>query len=328
MIKLGPKLRKLFKTDGELPAEKALPPLFITGCMRSGTTFLSNKLTGHPQLLKIGWELIDVWTKIGGASCFNTCPALDEKDVNPVYTYNMSMYFKSFIDESKTLKRLLMRANAYYFRGTDRVDYDWDNIIPVNKSPHLVNKIKYVKGLFPDAHFVFIIRDIYAQSASLKAFMAKSTKETGRVQLAPNDGKSCWTTILKKDLEEGVSYLPKDFELIPMMWMRLNLHGLRAMAEIPAEQRTVLKYEDLLNDQQGTLGKVFQSLKLLQKHKKEEKRLLEKKISYKNTATKGDSREKWKTTLTDDEKNTIENIIKRHQKDYDEINTLLNSMKV
>lgn len=328
MINIGPKLREILKTHGELPAEKALPPLFLTGCMRSGTTFLSNKLAGHPQLLKIGWELIEVWTKIGGASCFNTCPALDEKDVNPVYTYNMSMYFKNFIDESKTLKRHLMRANAYYFRGTDRIFYDWDNIIPLNKSPHLVNKIKYVKGLFPDAHFVFIIRDIYAQSASLKAFMSRTTKEMGRVQLAPNDGKSCWTTMLMKDLEEGVPYLPKNFELIPLMWLRLNLHGLRAMAEIPSDKRTVLKYEDLVNNQEGTLGKVFQSLKLLPKHKNEENRLLEKKISYKNTATKGDSREKWKTTLSEDEKNIIENIIKKHQEDYDEINSLLDRMKV
>ena len=53
MLKLPSFLRNAFGTHGE-PAPKPLAaPIFVTGCMRSGTTFLVDKMATHPQLLKI-----------------------------------------------------------------------------------------------------------------------------------------------------------------------------------------------------------------------------------------------------------------------------------
>ena len=65
MIKLPKALRELFGTHGEPRATPLEQPIFVTGCMRSGTTFLVDKMASHPQLLKIGVELNQVWTDLG-----------------------------------------------------------------------------------------------------------------------------------------------------------------------------------------------------------------------------------------------------------------------
>ena len=53
--------------------------------MRSGTTFLVDKLSSHPQLLKIGVELNQVWTDIGGASIKGTCDHKVAADASAEY---------------------------------------------------------------------------------------------------------------------------------------------------------------------------------------------------------------------------------------------------
>lgn len=106
---LNDNLREIFKTHGEPRASMVNPPLFITGCMRSGTTFLANKLATHPQLLKVGAELNQVWTDIGGADIRGACPHLTEADANMATAYQMSNYFFQYIEESKSWKRHLMR---------------------------------------------------------------------------------------------------------------------------------------------------------------------------------------------------------------------------
>ena len=78
MIRLPKFLRKALKTYPQPPSHEVEPPLFITGVMRSGTTFLVSKVVSHPQLLKVGDELDKDWNNIGGAQigakCFHKMP--------------------------------------------------------------------------------------------------------------------------------------------------------------------------------------------------------------------------------------------------------------
>ena len=157
MIKLPESLRNLFGTHGEPAARMTNAPLFVTGSMRSGTTFLVDKLSSHPQLLKIGVELNQVWTDIGGASIKGTCDHKVAADASAEYTYQMTTYFANFIQESQSFKRKAMRRYAKYFHGLGRASYDWENIIPVNKSPHLMNKLGYVGALFPKSTLLLIV---------------------------------------------------------------------------------------------------------------------------------------------------------------------------
>ncbi|MEL0026717.1 MAG: hypothetical protein VW775_06565, partial [Schleiferiaceae bacterium] len=87
MIRLPKFLRKALKTHPQPPSREVEPPLFITGAMRSGTTFLVSKVVTHPQLLKVGDELDKVWNHIGGAQIGAKCVYKTAEDASGQYTY-------------------------------------------------------------------------------------------------------------------------------------------------------------------------------------------------------------------------------------------------
>ena len=202
MFTLPSSLRNLLGTNSQILPEPQNMPLFITGTMRSGTTLLVNKLTQHPQLLKVGSELNEIWTEIGGANCLDHCHYRNEGHADFRYSFQMSAYFFRFINQSKSIKRHLMRAVNVRKMQEGRIFYDWQNIIPVNKSTHLINKIKYVNTLFPESKFIFIIRDIYAQSSSLKYHFQDINKRTGKVNIMPDEKKDCWSISQKEHVAD------------------------------------------------------------------------------------------------------------------------------
>lgn len=327
-MKLSQSLRNLLKTHGEIPVRNYNAPLFITGCMRSGTTFLVSKLAEHPQLLKIGSELNYVWGEIGGAPCLDRCPSLTKLDANPKYTYNMSMYFRDFIEESKSIKRHLMRVNTYLSDGIERVFYDWKNIIPMNKSPHLTNKIPYIHALFPESKIIFIIRDIHAQSASMKSFADKLFISKKKVYFAPNDEKSCWSFLPIDEIPNSENYYPKKFSVLPEMWIKLNYIALKELSKIPTEKRIIIQYEDLVNEQSHILKKVFDHLNMEPKHKQATKSIIENKIKYINTHLKGNATDRWKKTLKKEEINMVGTAISENSVQYQEISSMVERMKI
>ncbi|MBL4585459.1 MAG: hypothetical protein JKX84_00160 [Flavobacteriales bacterium] len=63
--------------------------------MRSGTTLLSRLLSAHPQIVQLGFELMDVWTEIGDAPCENTCEFRDASHFSEKSRKRMTDYFNS-----------------------------------------------------------------------------------------------------------------------------------------------------------------------------------------------------------------------------------------
>lgn len=329
-IKLSNSLRKVFGTVGQPNAEEKRLPIFIIGCMRSGTTFLVDKLTSHPQLLKIGSELNEVWTDIGGANCQETCEYKSAKDSNARFTYQMSNYFFEFIQQSKSIKRHLMRLSILLNHKKGRVFYDWKNIIPVNKSPHLMNKIGYVNALFPGSKMVLIIRDIYSHSSSMKAHFDVEFKRTNLVKVFPKDDKLCWGNVSKseiKGIESSLTY-PGNFSLIPEMWIRLNYLALKEIETLEANQRLIVCYEDLVTNQKEQIHATFKFIDLESKYKKEEEEIALSTMKFKNTSTKGDPLIKWKKHLTAIEIKDVETAIENNKSKYQFIINKLNELKI
>jgi hypothetical protein len=318
MIKLTPKLRDLLGTHGEPNASLLASPLFITGAMRSGTTYLVNKLAAHPQLLKIGSELNQVWTDIGGAPIKGHCPHLTEHDASPYFTYQMANYISSYIAESKTLKRHLARASKRLDTNLFRVTYDWESIIPVNKSPHLMNKLRYVHALFPNSKFIVIVRDIYGHSASMKHhFMSDD-----RLKYMPSEPTACWSIAPKSEFQENPpseKCYPPNFNTIPEMWFRLNELALREAASLPENQVLVLSYEALITEEHNTLERVFSFLGLKEKHRKEEEKIKALAAKKMNTSTAGNPLNKWKKTMNEQEIAAIEKVIDANADQYNYI---------
>ncbi|MBC8343105.1 MAG: sulfotransferase, partial [Bacteroidetes bacterium] len=192
-------------------------PVFVLGLMRSGTSLLLNILSEHPQLLKIGVELNSIWTQIGGACCQGECHYKTAKDVKPEYVVNMTNYFRESIFYYRSGRQAWKRFLFSRKYGSGGISKDWDQIIPVNKSPHLSNKALYLHEMFPESKFILIIRSIQSHSYSLKRHFEKDYEKRKLVNYLPQDGKNCWTRMWLEDLadKDQNRIFPSNFSLIP-----------------------------------------------------------------------------------------------------------------
>lgn len=330
---LNPKLRKLLGTEGQIPGREFPAPLFVTGCMRSGTTFLVNKITHHPQLLKIGSELNEIWGEIGGAPCLGpTCAHKTAEDLNQTYVANMVHYFDRFIAESRTLKRHLMRMQHRYVKKLEtRISYDWDQVIPVNKSPHLMNKTGYVHAMFPQSKLVLIVRGMHSQCSSMKIHFDVDYRKKKWVSYIPDDPAGCWSRVPESELEnmgEDFSYYPDDFSLLPEMWFRLNRLALDEIRQLPEDSYIVISYEDLFTQQYEVMTRVFEFLDLDPQHKRWEKKIAGHKTAVINTTTKGNPLEKWKSKLSEKEISILDQFIQDNNAEYKQLLADLDAVKV
>lgn len=328
---MSPRLRKMLKMEVEPPPISFPAPVFIMGCMRSGTTFLLDKLTQHPQLLKVGAELRHVWTTLGKASCEGVCENKEAHEATTQAATDMTHYFSSFIRESRSLRRHAMRAKARFGRGQGTIFYDWENIRPVNKSTQLVNKIGYVHSLFPQAKIIFIIRSIHGHCSSMKSFIDHHYKQEQIIHHFPPQEGYSWTRIREKakttDMQAEDIY-PGNFSVIPKMWLRLNKLAFEHISKLPPEDVAVVSYEDTVIHQAEILSKVFEFLELAPKHVGKAKKIAASTLIYKNTTTSGDPLSKWKKHLKHEEIDEVDRIINEYQSDYKFINQSLDKLKL
>jgi hypothetical protein len=296
-------------------------PIFLIGLMRSGTTLLMNTLSEHPQLLKAGFELNDIWSEIGGAPCSVNCAERTELDFQPKYANNMTAYFTKYIEESKSIKRHLARWSAKRYYGSGAIKYDWENLFLMNKSPHLSNKIRYLNKMYPNAKFIVIVRSPYGQIASLKMHLLQYHKNQNYYFELPEDGISCFTNHIKpsESVLKSKKLFPPNFDIIPNYWIRMNSMIFKHLEEVEEDRKCIISYEDLVQNQEESLGKVFEFLDLRRKYKKIESSIQTKNRKIHNTKTKGNPIEKWKSYLSQEEMKIIEESLKREKIKYDYI---------
>ena len=147
---------------GQTRAAAVDRPIFVIGCGRSGTTMLFQMLKSHPGLEGTkghpdGEDHVG-WIAHGGASIAglygnshsgdlghvvgqSCCLHMTEDDVAPQAVWDMHEHYRDVLGD----------------RAEKRV---------INKCPHLSNKVRYVRAIFPDARFVHIVRDPVAMVAS------------------------------------------------------------------------------------------------------------------------------------------------------------------
>ncbi|MEL6989370.1 MAG: sulfotransferase, partial [Bacteroidota bacterium] len=313
--------RKKYGMETEPKGKPFSSPIFIIGCMRSGTTFLVDTLCRHPQLLRVGNELRSVWTEIGNAPCEGVdCAYRGREDLNSESITNMTSYFQKFVDDAKSMKRHLMRAKTKFKEGGGSIRYDWENIIPVNKSTHLLNKIEYLHAMFPRSKFIFIVRSMESQSASLKMHVLKDFENNKRYLYAPTDSKSSWSQLQKSEWLDSMinnRAFPENFCLIPEMWIRLNFLALQALSNIPKKQYHIVRYEQLVTNQETSLNRIFSFLELMDKYKLKSELISKSNLKVINTTTKGNPLEKWKKHLDQKEISQIAAAKESFAKEYD-----------
>lgn len=316
---------KLLNVPTEPPAETFRDPVFLIGLMRSGTTLLMNTLSEHPQLLKAGFELNRMWTKVGGAPCSVNCEMRLATDLQAQYQNNVTAYFERYIQNSKSFIRHLSRWSQKKYYGSGRVFYDWDNVFLMNKSPHLSNKISYINAMYPKAKFVVIVRSPYGQTASQKIHFLNNHKKQNTWFYLPNDNRSCRSKLLGSELGSYSNdrLFPNNFSLIPEAWLKLNSIIFDHLTDIDESRKVVFSYEDFVLNKEECLGSIFNMLNLNEKHKSIEQQIIKKNRSIQNTTTSGNPINKWKKYLTNNEIEVVNNTLNLQKDKYTHIQNLV-----
>ena len=113
-----------------------------------------------------------------------------------------------------------------------------------------------------------------------------------------------------------MKYYPENFELIPEMWFKLNILALETVKTLAEKQVLIVSYENLVNDQENTIKRIFQFLKLDEKYEHHIEKIAKSKVSIINATTKGEPLEKWKKQLTTEEKESIKRTISKNMEYY------------
>lgn len=305
---------KLLNVPTEPPAKKFNHPVFLLGIMRSGTTLLMNTLSEHPQLLKVGFELNGIWTEIGGAPIQNGNHERTEAHFDMTKANNMTAYFAAYIREAQTFLRKLSRMHQKRFYGSGGVNYDWNHLFPLNKSPHLANKVRYINAIYPESKHIVIVRSPMGQCASIKMFFLRKVTAENLNFYLPEDETEGWQNVdASRNNKEKERLFPQNFNLLAEAWINNNYTMFKHLEHIPEDRKVVISYEELMNNREGALKSIFNCLQLKQEYKRQEEAIIHKQRKIHNTFTKGNPLDKWKKHFTEEEKAQLKSVFATHK---------------
>jgi hypothetical protein len=236
--------------------QSIIKPIFIVGCGRSGTTLLFYIFKKHPHLTgttgypdgedHLGWiehgnclisGLGERPTIDGGHTGFHYCLHMNEQDVTAEIIDNMTSYYRDDVLSGNGSKRVL------------------------NKNPHLSNKLRYVRGIFPDAKFVHIIRDCLPVVSSWIQVMEHA--QPHQVLYFPQTEYPChWILPAPRNRARRAIFEKEDrmypgggAAMLVDFWATVNRNIPLQLWDSPQQLLTV-KYEDLAVNSLETLNRI------------------------------------------------------------------------
>lgn len=230
-------------------------PVFIVGCGRSGTTLLFQLMRRHPGVAPtvgypdgedhVGWNThgdcrisgLGYADQDRGHTGYHYCLYMDEQDVTPDIVMRMHRYYLEDVAGSDPQRRVL------------------------NKCPHLSNKLRYVRAIFPRARFVHIVRDCLPVVASWMEIMREQPGQV--LHLPPTEYPCLWVLPAPADdlrervfRHETTCYPGGGVHVLTDYWRLTNHNIPRQLAGDHSALHTV-RYEDLCADPQAVLAKIF-----------------------------------------------------------------------
>ena len=229
------------------PGRPVENPVFIIGNGRSGTTILGRLLALHGDVGFLN-EPKAIWHRL--------CRF---EDVIGNYSNDSAHYRLSADDVNDDTVQKAHRLYGNYLKvvRAQRV---------VDKYPELVFRVPYVRKIFPDAKFLFIVRDGYDTVASVRNWQQRHSSMVRGVRhgwWGVDDRK--WSLIVKElvtqdpDLAPMADYIATfstDVDRAAVEWMLVVREGLQQMERF-GDDILLLKHEDLVRDSTTCLESVF-----------------------------------------------------------------------
>lgn len=235
LVKLLPQLKKIKE------------PIYILGTGRSGSTFLGNVLSLHPDICYLN-EPKALWHSV----------YLSE-DVLGNYTVRPATFR---IETDQATEKVISYARKLYayalaFTGNNRI---------LDKHGELIFRVDFIKSIFPDAKFIFLIRngnDTVSSVAKWSKFNSTESSNDKNDWWGVNNRK--WNLLLDElvsddeDLKSNIKSLKStdnQADMAAVEWIMTMKEGRKLLNKYP-ESSKVVRYEDILNNAGMVLEELF-----------------------------------------------------------------------
>jgi len=241
---INPLVFFLYRVQLRLPQWKEVRrPIFILGTGRSGTTVLGVVLSMHRDIGFLN-EPKALWHMVHA-----------EEDLIGSYSQGIARYRLDAEDATEERKRIARRLYGAYLGLTHSVRV-------LDKYPELVFRVPFVKTLFPDAKFLFLVRNGRDTCRSIERWssrLGRIVQQDVHDWWGVNDRK--WSTLVQeivpehedlRHLRSHIADLRGQMDRAAVEWVLSMREGLRLLEQYPTDVK-MIRYEDLCSDAAQTL---------------------------------------------------------------------------
>lgn len=221
-------------------------PIFIVGTGRSGTTVLGMVMSMHKSVGFLN-EPKAIWHA-----------AFGQEDLIGSYSQEAARYRLGAEDASDDVRRSMQRMYGWYLTTTcsNRA---------VDKYPELIFRIPFVRAIFPDAKFLFLVRNGWDTCHSIEHWSERLGMSEGEKRhdwWGVNNRK--WNLLVDQVARDEPEFsnhldelrvLRKHTDMAAVEWTLTMREGLRWQASHPEVVHTV-QYERLASDPRTVLEEI------------------------------------------------------------------------
>lgn len=237
-----------FALEMRLPQLKEVEkPIFIIGTGRSGSTILGVLMSMHRDVGFLN-EPKALWQAV-----------YPHADVFGQYSKGPVRYSLDEEDATYEVRRRAHRLFGAYLRavGSNRV---------MDKYPELIFRVPFVREIFPDARFIFLVRNGWDTCGSIENWsVRKGVSEAGETHDWWGANNRKWSLMLQQlvpeeedlaDVADVIGGFDRHTDMAVVEWIITMREGLRQMERNP-ECMHMVRYESLVWNPRQALSKLL-----------------------------------------------------------------------
>ncbi len=245
---INPLVFSLFNIEKKLPQlKKVNKPIFILGTGRSGTTILGVLLSMHKDIGFLN-EPKALWHSI-----------YDREDLIGSYSSGEAYYRLDESHVSKETRRVAHRLFGAYLVAVFSTRL-------VDKYPEMIFRVPFVKSIFPDAKFLFLVRNGWDTCNSIMKWSQRFGADVGKEchnWWGRDDRK--WHLLVEQIVKPDKSYMDvitsingfhDHLNMAMVEWIATMREGLKMMQLYP-DDILMVRFEDMTCDAAGCFKEVI-----------------------------------------------------------------------